>query len=204
MKKVVNLVINFLIVAVIISLYVFAYMYLYNIFRERKRKEVTNKIIERVDEIIEEVKVEQPNNEIAEVEVNYNNIIFTVLGKLYIEKFGLYEPILKENTKAALDTALVKAAGPDLNKNGNVVIAGHNYMKNAYFIKINKLVNNDKVTVTDLNGVSIDYYVYETSVVSMDDPSYLKQPENKDEKIITLVTCTLSGTERHVIKAKAR
>ena len=204
MKKILNTVVNVLIVIVIIFLYVFSYMYLYNIFSERKRKEITSKIIEKIDKVIEEVKEDKPNNEITEAEVKYNNMYFTVLGKLRIEKLGFYEPILKENTKAALDTALIKAAGPDLNKNGNVVISGHNYMKNAYFIGIRRLVNNDKITITDLNGVSIDYYVYETSIIGMDDPSYLKQPENKEEKIVTLVTCTLSGYERHIVKAKAR
>ncbi len=203
MKKNFNIIIDVIIVIVIILLYVFSYMYLYNNFRERKRKEVTKQIIKKIDKVIKDIKEEKPNNEITEVEVTYNDIKFTVLGKLYIEKIGLYEPILKENNKAALDTALVKAAGPDLNKNGNVVIAGHNYMKNAYFIKINRLVVGDKITVIDLSGNSVDYYVYETSVIGMDDPSYLKQPTEPKEKIVTLVTCTNTGKERHIIKAKA-
>ena len=41
-----------------------------------------------------------------------------------------YQPILKENTHGALNVSVVKIKGPDLNEEGNVVIAGHNYMRN--------------------------------------------------------------------------
>ena len=60
------------------------------------------------------------------------------------------------------------------------------------------------VTITDLSGSSVNYYVYEYKTTTIDDPSYLKQPENKDEKIITLVTCTKGGKERYYVKARAK
>ena len=77
-------------------------------------------------------------------------------------------------------------------------------MKGNYFIKINRLVKDDVITITDLSGSSVNYYVYEYKITTIDDPSYLTQPENKDEKIITLVTCTKGGKERYYVKAKAK
>ena len=116
----------------------------------------------------------------------------------------MYQPILKENTKGAYNTALVKMSGPNLNENGNVAIGGHNFMRGNYFIKINKLVKNDVVEITDLSGRKINYYVYEYGVTSKDDASYLAQPSNPNQKIVTLVTCTKGGKERYYVKARAK
>ena len=95
-------------------------------------------------------------------------------------------------------------SGPNLNELGNVSIGGHNFMRGNYFIKINRLVKNDVVTITDLSGRKINYYVYEYGVTNNDDASYLAQPSNNTEKIITLVTCTKGGKERYYVKAKAK
>ncbi len=192
--------INVLMVLIVIALYVAVALFIYSNFRERKRQEISNGIIEKIDEIIEENEDES----ITEAVVSYGGFNFTVLGKLRIKKINLYEPILKENTASAYNTALVKMSGPDLNENGNVAIGGHNYMRGNYFLKINKLVENDVVTVIDLTGRSIDYYVYEYGVTTADDASYLAQPDDDSEKIITLVTCTKGGKQRYYVKAKAK
>ena len=202
---------NFIILLIVIAMYIFVFLGIYSNFRERKRKETKENIIEKIDEVIENIKEEQINNTDSniditptETETKYNGINYTVLGKITIRKINIYEPILKENTKEAYDTALVKVTGVDLNKNGNAVIGGHNFMKGNYFIKINRLVKDDVITITDLSGSSVNYYVYEYKITTIDDPSYLTQPENKDEKIITLVTCTKGGKERYYVKAKAK
>lgn len=202
---------NFIILLIVIAMYIFVFLGIYSNFRERKRKETKENIIEKVDEVIENIKEEQINNTDSniditptETETKYNGINYTVLGKITIRKINIYEPILKENTKEAYDTALVKVTGVDLNKNGNAVIGGHNFMKGNYFIKINRLVKDDVITITDLSGSSVNYYVYEYKTTTIDDPSYLTQPENKDEKIVTLVTCTKGGKERYYVKAKAK
>ena len=95
-------------------------------------------------------------------------------------------------------------SGPNLNENGNVAIGGHNFMRGNYFIKINRLVKNDVVVITDLTGRKVNYYVYEYGVVDKNSASYLAQPDNKNTKMITLVTCTKGGKERYYVKAKAK
>ena len=190
-------ILNILIVIVIVALYIAVFMYIYSVFRERKRQEVKNGILNKVEEI-------KPNENMVEAEVKYAGYNYTVLGRLRIKKINLYEPILKENTAGAYNTALVKMSGPDLNENGNVAIGGHNFMRGNYFIKINRLRNGDVVNVTDLKGRSIDYYVYEYGITSKDDATYLAQPNDKDAKIVTLVTCTKGGKERYVVKARAK
>ncbi|HIU39714.1 MAG TPA: sortase [Candidatus Aphodocola excrementigallinarum] len=191
---------NVLILLVVIGLYIAVALLIYTNFRERKRQEISNGIIDKIDDVIEE----NENNPVTEATVSYGGFKYTVLGKLRIRKINIYEPILKENTASAYNTALVKMSGPDLNENGNVAIGGHNFMRGNYFIKINRLRKNDVVTVTDLTGRSVDYYVYEYGIRSADDASYLAQPDNENEKIVTLVTCTKGGKERYVVKARAK
>lgn len=193
---------NVIIVLIVIGLYVSAGLFIYSNFRERKRQEVSDQIIEKVDEQIEKNKTE--NSALTEASVNYSGINYTVLGKIRIKKINIYQPILKENTKKAYDASVVKMSGPGLNENGNVAIGGHNFMRGNFFIKINRLVDGDKVTITDLSGKSVDYFVYEYGVTTVDEASYLAQPQNKNDKIITLVTCTKGGKERYYVKAKAK
>lgn len=202
MKKVLSIISNIIIVIAIIGLYILAYKFIYTQFRERKRKEITDGIIEKIDKKIEENK----NNNVAPVSeenVKYNGINYTVLGKLSIKKIGFYQPILKENTHGALNVSVVKIKGPDLNEEGNVVIAGHNYMRNIFFMKINRLVKNDEVVVTDLNGNSVKYYVYDYKVTSADDASYFEDIDDGG-RYITLVTCNYGGKDRYIVKAKAK
>lgn len=207
MKKIINkinmeILFNIIIVLIVISLYVFVSLYIYSNFRERKRKEISNKIIEKVDKQIEEnVTSDTPQ---TEVKTDYNGIKYTVLGKINIKKIGIYQPILKENTKDAYNASVVKMSGPDLNTSGNVAIGGHNFMKGNFFIKINRLVDGDLVVVTDLTGKSVNYYVYEYGVASADDSKYLSQPEKENDRVVTLVTCTKGGKERYYVKAKAK
>ncbi len=190
---------NVIIVLIIIALYVSVALFIYSNFRERKRQELANGIINEIDKTIKD-----NDNKPSEKVVNYQGYKYTVIGKIRIKKINLYQPILKENTKGAYNTALVKMSGPNLNENGNVAIGGHNFMRGNYFIKINKLVKNDVVEITDLSGRKINYYVYEYGVTSKDDASYLAQPSNPNQKIVTLVTCTKGGKERYYVKARAK
>ncbi len=198
--KIKEKILNFLIILIVVALYVAVFMLIYSNFRERKRQELADGIIDKIDKVIKE----NDGEVMPEAKVSYGGFKYTVLGKLTIKKINIYQPILKENTAGAYNTALVKMAGPNLNENGNVSIGGHNFMRGNYFIKINRLVKNDVVTVTDLSGRKVKYYVYEYGVVDKNSASYLAQPDNKNEKIVTLVTCTKGGKERYYVKARAK
>ena len=198
--KIKEKILNILIVFIVVALYVAVFMFIYTNFRERKRQELAGGIIEKVDKVIKD----NDGVVMPEAKVSYGGFKYTVLGKLTIKKINIYQPILKENTAGAYNTALVKMSGPNLNENGNVSIGGHNFMRGNYFIKINRLVKNDIVIVTDLSGRKVKYYVYEYGIVDKNSASYLAQPDNKNEKIVTLVTCTKGGKERYYVKAKAK
>lgn len=193
---------NVVIILIVILLYIFTALFIYSNFRERKRNEMTNNIIKKVDDLIDNNK--NTSNVNDEVTLKYQEMNFTVLGKIKIDKINIYQPILKENNKDAYNVSVVKMSGPSLNTPGNVAIGGHNFMKGNFFIKINRLKKNDKIVITDLSGNSVNYYVYEYKVTSPYDASYLSAPENENDKIITLVTCTKGGKERYYVKARAK
>ena len=201
---------NTLIVIVIILLYVFDGLFSYTNVRKRKRKEIVNGIVDKVDKKIDDNKNAVDNNEINEsmesnsIDTNYKGYNYTILGKIRIKKINIYQPIIKENTKDSLNVSAVKIAGPSLNTYGNVVIGGHNFMKGNFFIKINKLVKDDVIEITDIFGNTLNYYVYEYGITSIDDASYLKQPDDETVKMLTLVTCTKGGKERYYVKAKVK
>ena len=203
-KKVMEKIFDVVIVLIVVALYIFAGLFIYSNFRERKRNEVSNKIIDKVDEQIKENTSNDNTATEAEAKVSYAGYNYTAIGKIRIRKIGIYQPILKENTKDSYNASVVKMSGPDLNTKGNVAIGGHNFMRGNFFIKINRLVKDDVVEITDLLGKTVKYYVYEYSIVSADEAGYLKQPDNKDDMMITLVTCTKGGKERYIVKAKAR
>ncbi len=203
-KKVMEKIFDVVIVLIVVALYIFAGLFIYSNFRERKRNEVSNKIIDKVDEQIKENTSNDNTATEAEAKVSYAGYNYTAIGKIRIRKIGIYQPILKENTKDSYNASVVKMSGPDLNTKGNVAIGGHNFMRGNFFIKINRLVKDDVVEITDLLGKTVKYYVYEYGIVSADEAGYLKQPDNKDDMMITLVTCTKGGKERYIVKAKAR
>ena len=207
---------NILIIFVVVLLYFIVGLFIYNDFRERKRQEMSLDIIKKTEKQIEQIKEELTEGfnlnskenidehiHIDEIKVEYNDLIYSVLGNIKIEKINIYEPILKENTSDAYNISAVKISGPEINEYGNVVIGGHNYMKGNFFIKINKLVKGDVIILTDLKGNSIKYYVYDYGTTTIEDSSYLIQP-NKKERILTLVTCTKGAQERYFVKAKAK
>lgn len=200
MKRVLDIIIDVIVGLLVIGLYIATFMYFKETFTERKRKEITKDLVEKVEEEIKQYdEVYYPE----EVKINYSGKKYTILGRITIKKIGIDEPILKENTYESYNVSAVKVNGPNLNEDGNVTIAAHNYMRGSFFIKINKLVKNDIVTIKDLSGKKIDYYVYKYGVTSIDDASYYAQPDD-DSKTITLVTCTKGGKERYYVKAKAK
>ena len=200
MKKInKEIIFDILIVIVVVLLYIFAAMFLYTNFRERKRKEIANNIIDKIDKKIAENSSIVSNDEIT-YDTKYDNNKYTILGKIKIPKINIYQPILKENTMDSYNVSVVKISGPPLNTYGNVNIGAHNFMKGNFFIKITKLTNDDVVEITDMSGTTVNYYVYEYNKVPINEASYLRQPEDKSSKIVTLVTCTKGGKERYYVK----
>ena len=123
---------------------------------------------------------------------------YKVIGKITIPKIEVEKYILEETTEEALLESVTKICGPDVNKTGNLCLAGHNY--GDTFGKISSLENGDEIEITDTYNRTTKYQVYSMDRVSPYDTSCLSQ-NTSAEREITLVTCTLGAIKRVVVKA---
>ena len=123
-----------------------------------------------------------------------------VIGSIKIDSAGIEYPILDVTTEETLNLSITKLAGPDLNTNGNVTLAGHNNRNGKMFSKLPYVKIGDSIEITDMKNHTVKYEVYKIYTVDPTDISctYTADPNRKE---ITLVTCTLVAIKRIVVKA---
>lgn len=192
--------INILIFLFIFSLYFVSFLMIYDTFRERKLKSLENDAIDAFDK---QVKVEEVSNEdnTYNEDLNYGN--YTILGKIEIPKIGFTSVILKEYTYTAMSVGVIKSYGVDLNEEGGFIISGHNFRGRSLFMyNIYRLVDGDKIYITDTSGRRMEYVVYDVGrYVSPTDSSIYKKYDGYN---VTLITCEDDdGQSRIVVRGKA-
>lgn len=126
---------------------------------------------------------------------------YTIIGTIKIPKTKVSYPIVNSTSPDAMDNAIVLLYGVGLNRQGNTVIAGHNYRNGGFFGNNKKLENGDKIYITDEYGTSIEYTIYNKYITEDSDFSYATRNTN-GKREISLSTCTSDSTKRLVIWAK--
>lgn len=133
---------------------------------------------------------------------------YTTVAVVNIPKINITYPIIYSNntsdqtTEDLLKISIVKYWGADANQPGNFCMIGHNYHNKRFFSNISKLNNGDSIYVTDKNNKTLEYKVYNNYVIEPTDLKCTSQLTNGNTDI-TLITCTISGKQRTVIKARA-
>lgn len=133
--------------------------------------------------------------------IDKSNTESFVIGIIEIEKIKINYPILSNQNDELLKISPCKFAGPMPNKVGNLCIAGHNYADKRFFGRLKELSINDKITIYDLSGNSLDYFIYEKREIEPHDLSCMSQ-ETNGQKIVTLITCNNMSDKRLLIKSK--
>ena len=126
-----------------------------------------------------------------------------VIGVIKIDKIKIDYPILSSTSDELLTVAPCRFAGPMPNEVGNLCIAGHNYIDNTFFAKITNLEKDDEISIFDLNGQMVNYYVTEKFEIENNDFSCTTQ-ETNGEKWITLMTCNSVKGTRIIVRAIAK
>lgn len=131
----------------------------------------------------------------------YNN--FVMIGYIEIPKINIKYPILEKETVPSLEqsVAVRYPDNPKLNKPGNVVIAGHNYRNGQFFSNLKNVATGDIIKITDANGQTLVYTVYEKYETTPEDVAYITR-DIGDNTEITLVTCTDDSSARIIVKAR--
>lgn len=126
---------------------------------------------------------------------------YEVMGTIKIPKTGIEYPILETVTKRSLEIAVAIAYGPGLNEVGNTIIYGHNYRNGLFFSNNKKLVNGDKILITDRFGNTVTYVVYNIYETTPSDASYM-QRDTEGKREISLQTCTDDSSGRIIVWAR--
>ena len=132
---------------------------------------------------------------------------YTSVATINIPSINVKYPILlpAEQTTESIEKTLrvspCKFWGPEINEVGNYCIVGHNYRNTKFFSKVPRLKNGAIIELTDFNGRKLNYKVYDKYTVSPSDVSCTTQLTN-GRKEVTLITCTDSGEQRVIVRAR--
>lgn len=137
-----------------------------------------------------------------------NGAVYTTVAVIEIPKIDITYPVIYSNDTSEqtvedlLKISVVKYWGPEANEPGNFCIVGHNYHNKKFFSKAATLENGDSIYITDTNNKTLEYKVYDNYVVEPEDLKCTSQLTNGATDI-TLITCTMTGKQRTIIKARA-
>lgn len=128
---------------------------------------------------------------------------FTVLGTIEIPAINLKSVVLESSSKEAIEVAVgvYEEDITELNLVGNTTIVGHNYRNGTFFSNNKKLVEGDKIYITDSTGKKITYTIYKTYITTPEDSSHLYR-DTAGKREVTLTTCTDDTQSRLIILAK--
>ena len=126
---------------------------------------------------------------------------YTIESRLSYDRLGISYPVLADESDSLLKVSLCKYWGPSANSVGNYCVVGHNYKSGKMFGKLSSARNGDIVKLTDLNGNTVEYSVYNMYTVEPTDVSCTSQLTN-GKRELTLITCSSHGTRRLVIKCR--
>ena len=133
---------------------------------------------------------------------------YTTVAVIEIPKINITYPVIysddtsEKTVEDLLKLSVVKYWGPEANQPGNFCIVGHNYHNKRFFSKAATLENGDIIYITDTNNETLEYRVYDNYVVEPEDLRCTSQITNGATDI-TLITCTMTGKQRTIIKARA-
>lgn len=141
-----------------------------------------------------------PTKVVTRKPISYN--INRVIGIIEIPKTKIKYPIYSEVTVESLNKAVAKQYGTGLNQEGNTVIAGHNTRNGKFFSNNKKLVNGDKISITDDTNKTVTYTIYNMYSTTPEDTSFFVR-DTAGAREISLTTCSDDSKERLIIWAKA-
>lgn len=173
-------------------------------------------VLDDTQETEEEINLEQliQANEEAESRIDTkqyttkSGAAYTTVAVVNIPKIDITYPVIYSNdtseqtVEELLKISVVKYWGPEANQPGNFCIVGHNYHNKRFFSKASTLENGDVIYITDTNNKTLEYRVYDNYVVEPNDLKCTSQLTNGATDI-TLITCTMTGKQRTIIKARA-
>lgn len=191
-KKIYNII---LIILALILLVVISIIAFKRINNQIKEKELINTVAD-IKVKLEEIK-ESENDE--KTITKYKG--YDIVGIIEIPKINIEYPIINQTSDETIALSITKFWGNNVNDIGNFTMAGHNYFDGTMFSNTNKLNIEDTIKMTDLDGKTIEYKVFDKYII---DPNDVKcvQSVKENTREITLITCINGRNNRLVVKAR--
>lgn len=191
-KKIYNII---LIILALILLVVISIIAFKRINNQIKEKELINTVAD-IKVKLEEIK-ESENDE--KTITKYKG--YDIVGIIEIPKMNIEYPIINQTSDETMALSITKFWGNNVNDIGNFTMAGHNYFDGTMFSNTNKLNIEDTIKMTDLDGKTIEYKVFDKYII---DPNDVKcvQSVKENTREITLITCINGRNNRLVVKAR--
>jgi len=189
---------------------------------ENKEANNTQQIQNEVIEEIEDNTVAEENTvpEIPPIEITTKKVSETlkakqaltkekyegydVSGRIEIPKTNLDYPILTNASVGAIEIAVgiqYCPYGEEVNEEGNVVLASHNFQNGKLFSNNYLLEVGDEIYITDTLGTRYKYIIYDKFTTTPEDTTYMTR-DTKGKMEISLTTCTNNEEKRLIILAK--
>ena len=171
---------------------------------EKDIEEINTQEVESEEEQKEEASAQ--STEKVKSYTSSNGKTYDSIGILNIPSLNIEYPILSTTSEKNLKVSLTKYWGGNPNEVGNLCVSGHNYKNSKFFGKLQNIKNGDIIQITDLNGQTLDYKVYDTKIVDPSDTSCTSQLTNGNIEI-TLITCyyengSAHASKRFIVKAR--
>lgn len=178
-------------IIVIIATIYFIFFHFYNISKQEKLSNqiMNNYNLSKLYTNISDDSIENKNNE------NSNDLF----GVIEIPKISLSYPVFNTLTEELLKISPCKFYGSNLDENGNICIAGHNYDNGKFFSNIYMLEPNDEIYIY-YNNIKYMYIVTSNYEVAANDLSPVFNYDSNQENL-TLVTCNNINNNRIIISA---
>ena len=191
-KKIYNII---LIILALILLVVISIIAFKRINNQIKEKELINTVAD-IKVKLEEIK-ESENDE--KTITKYKG--YDIVGIIEIPKINIEYPIINQTSDETMALSITKFWGNNVNDIGNFTMAVHNYFDGTMFSNTNKLNIEDTIKMTDLDGKTIEYKVFDKYII---DPNDVKcvQSVKENTREITLITCINGRNNRLVVKAR--
>lgn len=170
-------------------------------FGTNMKQSITQTAVTIDNNILKEAKVAEKKLVVKKV-IASDGRAYDAVAYLSIPSLGIKYPVLAKTSDALLKVSLNKYWGANPNQVGNMCIVGHNYNDSRFFGKLNQIKNGEEIIITEMDGESLNYYVYETDMIDPHDTACTSQKTN-GRKEITLITCNVDGSQRFIAKARA-
>lgn len=175
---------------------------------QKAKEEYLPLVMDAVKEITEESRSEQDISSTIthEIPKNVHDSNFDYVGNMLVTHIAEYDfigyisipnlelqlPVMSETKMELMKIAPCRFSGSP--KTNDLVIGAHNYQ--SHFGNIDDLVQGNKVYFTDMEGVTWEYEVEFTEILSPNEADELQNGEFP----LTIYTCTYDGSSRITVR----